>query len=111
MVCSKYLLGEGLQSLLQKENDLQLIGPWELKDNFLHLVPQYELDVVLVADEDPNSEGVVSLTNKIMQRYPDLPVIRVGLTQNIFYIVETHAFPARGTDLIETIRGLPSKKS
>ena len=107
LVCSKYIFGEGLQALLQKEEDLEIVGPWELdKDLIAHLDDLY-LDIVIVADENPNSEEVIKLTSTIMQQLPDLPIIRVGLTQNVFYIVETHSVPARGKNLVETIRDLP----
>ena len=107
LVCSQHLFGESLESLLQKAGDLDLIGPWDLQEDICDRLTDLNLNVVIIADEDPNSEKVVKLTNTIMQRHPDLPVIRTGLTHNMFYIVETHALPARGSDLIETIRGLP----
>lgn len=84
-----------------------MIGPWDLDEDICDRLTDLNLDVVVIADEDPNSEEVVRLTNTIMQNHPDLPVIRTGLTHNMFYIVETHAHPARGSDLLETIRGLP----
>lgn len=107
LVCSQHLFGESLESLLLKAGDLDLIGPWDLNEDICDRMTDLKLNVVIIADEDPNSEEIIKLTNTVMQRYPDLPVIRTGLTHNMFYIVETHAFPARGSDLIETIRGLP----
>jgi DNA-binding NarL/FixJ family response regulator len=107
LVCSQHLFGESLEVLLRKAVDLDLIGPWEMNEDICDRLTDLDLDVVVIADEDPNGRGVVAFTNTVMHRYPDLPVIRTGLTQNIFYIVETHALPARGSDLLETIRGLP----
>jgi len=107
LVCSQHLFGESLESLLLKAGDLDLIGPWNLIEDICDRMTGLKLNVVVIADEDPNSEEVVKLTHTVMQRYPDLPVIRTGLTHNMFYVVETHALPARGSDLIETIRGLP----
>lgn len=107
LVCSQHLFGESLESLLHKAGDLDLIGPWDLNVDICDHLTDLSLNVVVIADEDPNSEEVVKLTNTVMQRHPDLPVIRIGLTHNMFYIVETHALPARSSDLIETIRRLP----
>jgi DNA-binding NarL/FixJ family response regulator len=107
LVCSQHLFGESLESLLLKAGDLDLIGPWNLNEDICDRMTDLNLNVVVIADEDPNSEEVVKITNTLMQRFPDLPVIRTGLTHNMFYVVETHALPARGSDLIETIRGLP----
>jgi len=107
LVCSQHLFGESLESLLLKAGDLDLIGPWNLNEDICDRMTNLKLNVVVIADEDPNSEEIVKLTNTVMLRYPDLPVIRTGLTHNMFYVVETHALPARGSDLIETIRGLP----
>lgn len=107
LVCSQHLYGESLESLLRKAVDLDLIGPWELSEDICDRLTDLNLDVVVIADKDPNGQEIIEFTNTIMRRYPDLPVIRTGLTQNIFYVVETHALPARGSDLIETILGLP----
>lgn len=107
LVCSQHLFGESLESLLLKAGDLDLIGPWNLNEDICDHMTDLKVNVVIVADEDPNSEEIVKLTNTVMQQFPDLPVIRTGLTHNMFYVVETHALPARGSDLIKTIRGLP----
>lgn len=105
LVCSQRLYGEGLESLLNNAGDLELIGPFGLNEDISDRISELNLDVVIIADEDPNSEEVVKITNLLMKNYPDLPIIRTGLIQNMFFIVETHALPARGSDLLETIRG------
>lgn len=107
LICSQHLLGEGLGSLLKEVGGFELFGPMDPTEDIFGCLDEVKPDVIVMADEDSNSEGVVELTNKIMRGYPELPIIRTGLTRNLIYIVETHALPARGTDLIETIRGLP----
>ena len=48
LVCSKFLFGEGLENLLQKEADLDIIGPWDLEDDLISHLDTLPLDVVAV---------------------------------------------------------------
>jgi hypothetical protein len=63
-------------------------------------------DILLIAEEEAG-ESVTSLTAQVLERYPDLPVVRVGLRQNVVRLYTSRTLPARSADLIEAIRGLP----
>lgn len=89
------------------EADVELIGPWGLGEEVCSRITEASPNVVLIVDEDSQSEVSASLTSTIMEAYPKLPIIRVGLTENVVRVYSTHILPARGTDLIETIRNLP----
>lgn len=110
LICDQHLFGESMQSLIQQENKLNLIGPWTFDDDICNRITGLNFDIVLIVGDDPNSKEVVEMTNTIMQHHPDMPIIRTGLTQNTFFVVETHALPASGAYLIAAILGLPVLK-
>lgn len=108
LVCSEHLLGESLENVLRAADDVELIGPWKLQEDICCRIAETHPHVVIVADEDPQSDAVTHLTTAIIEAYPDLSVIRAGLTENVFRVSTTHLLPASGADLLETIRGLPA---
>jgi DNA-binding NarL/FixJ family response regulator len=102
------LLGEGLEHILRGLEDVELIGPWDLDSGALSRLSEEAPDIVIVADgEREKGESVASLTAQILERYPDLPIVRIGLEQNALRIYTSRTLPARSADLIEAIRGLP----
>ena len=108
LVCSQHLFGESLETVLRAAEDVELVGPWDLEQEVCARIPQARPNAVVIASEDPHNELVASLTAAIIEQYPELSVIRAGLNENIFRIFSTHSLPARGTDLLETIRSLPA---
>jgi len=107
LICSQHLFGESLERVLRGAEDVELIGPWEMQEDVCCQIGDIHPHVVIVADEDPQSDRVTHLTTAIIEQYPDLSVVRAGLTENVFRIFSTHLLPARGIDLLEAIRGLP----
>ena len=106
LLCAPSLLGESLENILSREEGIELIGPWGLDDPVLDQLPTSVPDVVLMAEVAGESEKAASLTARILDHYPDIPVIRVGLEQNTIRVYTSHAVPARAVDLMEAIRGL-----
>jgi len=107
LICSPHLFGESIERILRSEVDVEVIGPWPLGPRVCRRIIKVTPDVVLIVAEDSQSEASVNLTSAIMEAYPELPIIRAGLTENVVRVHSTHILPARGTDLIETIRDLP----
>ena len=107
LVCSQRLFGESMETILRAAEDVELVGPWELGEDVCQRIAGARPNVVVIADEDPQGEAVTHLTAAIIERYPELSVIRAGLDENVFRIFSTHSLPARGADLLETIRNLP----
>jgi chemotaxis response regulator CheB len=107
LVCSQHLFGESLEAILRAAKDVELIGPWDLGEDVCRRIAEVQPDAVVVADENPQSDEMAYLTSTIIEQYPELSVIRAGLTENVVRVFSTHLLPARGTDLIETIRNLP----
>ncbi|MEO8355116.1 MAG: hypothetical protein ABI621_04315 [Chloroflexota bacterium] len=107
LVCSQHLFGESMETVLRAEADVELIGPWDLGGEACSRITEASPDVVLIVDDDSQSEAGADLTSAIMEAHPQLPIIRARLTENVVRVHSTHILPARGTDLIETIRNLP----
>ncbi|WKZ42679.1 MAG: hypothetical protein QY302_11315 [Anaerolineales bacterium] len=90
-----------------RAGEVELIGPWDLSEDICARIGEVQPNVVVVADEDARGEESARLTTAIMEQYPELPVVRTGLTENVVRVHSTYILPARGADLLETIRNLP----
>jgi chemotaxis response regulator CheB len=109
LICSQHLFGESMETILRVAEDMELVGPWELDGDVCQRIAEARPGVVVIANEDPQSEAVTHLIAAILEQYPDLSVIRSGLSENVFRVFSTHTLPARGADLLETIRNLPTR--
>jgi DNA-binding NarL/FixJ family response regulator len=102
------LLGEGLEHILRGLEDVKLIGPWVMDSQVLSRLSEAAPDIVLVAEgAGREGESVTSLFAQLLERYPDLPVVRISLEQNAVRVYTSRTLPARSADLIEAIRSLP----
>ena len=108
LLCTQPLLGDGLQAILGGLEDVELIGPLVLDAQALDRVAENKPDVMLIAEEGGESLSATSLTARILEHYPDVPVIRVGLRQDTIRLHTSRTLPARSADLIEAIRRLPA---
>ncbi|MBE7436608.1 MAG: response regulator transcription factor [Anaerolineales bacterium] len=108
LICSQHLFGESMEKILRAEADVELVGPWGLGEEVCSRITEASPDVVLIADDDSQSEAAASLTSAIMERNPNLPIIRARLAENVVRVHSTHILPASGADLLETIRNLPA---
>ena len=111
LVCSQHLFGVGIETILRAAKDVELFGPWQMELGICQRIPEASPGVIVIVGEDAQDEETVHLTASILEAYPELPVIRVGLNENIFRVFSTHSHPARGTNLLETIRNLPETKN
>lgn len=108
LVSSKHLFGEGLEEILRKVGDVELIGPTELsQDTLSACLQRLRPDAVIVVESGDTRIQAASLTTAILQQFPNLPVISAGLEQNTFRVYSTHTLPARSSDLVEAILNLP----
>lgn len=105
LLSSQHLFGESMEMILRAQQDMELIGPWNLDEpEICQRLLDVQPSVVVIADENLHSETAAELTKTIMEHYPELSVIRTGLSENVFRIFSTHTLPARGIHLLETIR-------
>ncbi len=101
------LLGKGLELILNQLEDVELIGPWTMDRPVLPRLAKQGLDIVLVAEGQEQGHRLTALTGRILDRYPDLPVVRIGLDQNKIHLFYSHHLPAHRAALIELIHTLP----
>jgi len=106
-VCVHPLLGEGLEAILGGLTDVELVGPLTPEVQWQDQLPRDAPDVVFIAGDDREMHDAAPLTTQILDRYPDVPVIRVGLEQNAVRLYTSRTLPARSADLIGVIRNLP----
>lgn len=105
LLSSQHLFGESMEMILRTEQDMELIGPWNLDEpGICQRLVSVQPSVVVIADESLHSDAAVELTKSIIEQHPELSVIRTGLSDNVFRIFSTHTVPARGADLLETVR-------
>jgi hypothetical protein len=90
---------------LRVNSSIQLVGSWNLDDP---TVPRRLLEaqpsVVVIADEDLQSEAAAEMTKQIVEQHPDISVIRTGLSENVLRVISTHTRSAQGNNLFDTIR-------
>lgn len=108
LVCSQNLFGESIETILRAAEDVELIGPWGFGEDVCQRIAAAHPDAVVVADENPQGDEIAHLTSAIIEQYSELSVIRAGLRENVVRVFSTHLLPARSTDLLDTIRSLPS---
>lgn len=105
LISSQHLFGESMESILRAEKEAELIGPWRLGDKDIEKrLVEVNPSVIVIADENLQSEVAAELTKTIIESHPEISVIRTALNENIFRIISTHILPARGEDLLEIIR-------
>lgn len=110
LICSQRLFGESLETILRRDDQMELLGPIEAsEENINARLLELRPDAVIVVDEGKTQMNVSYLTAAILQEFPSLPVIRAGLEQNVFRVFSAHTLPARSSDLVEAILNLPQK--
>lgn len=108
LICSQNLFGESLETVLRAAEDLEVIGPWDMKECICERIAQTHPDVVMIADENAQSIRSMHLITAILEQFPHLSVVCAGLSESILRVFLTHLLPARGADLLQAIRSLPA---
>lgn len=106
MLCAQSLLSEGLKDVLDRIEDVELLGPWTLDADVLARLPDARPGVVLLVVEKDEHELASAFTAQMLECYPNLPVIHVGADQNVLRVFTSYTLPARTTDLLDIIRTL-----
>jgi chemotaxis response regulator CheB len=104
LVSSPTLFGESLELLLRNAGDIEVVGSVALRDDVCEAVARAAPDVVVLADEHPESTGVLNLTAVLMERFPDLRVIKTGPAEATLRVLAAQSWPASSLDLISAIR-------
>jgi DNA-binding NarL/FixJ family response regulator len=94
-----------METILRAEKTVELIGPWSLGDQGIcERLIEASPSVIVIADENLQNEVAADLTKTIIEQHPEISVIRTALNENVFRIFSTYTLPARGEDLLESIR-------
>lgn len=111
LVSSPTLFGESLELLLRGTGDIELVGSVALHDDVCQAVARDTPDVVVLADEHPERAGVLNLTAVLMERFPDLRVIKTGPAEATLRVLAAQSWPASSLDLISAIREGPTRRT
>jgi len=101
------LLAEGLERLLRQMEEVELSGPWDLNSQLLTRLPEAVPDILFIAEEDADAADTSFFINRILERHPDLPIVRIGMRQNTIRLYTSRVLPARTAELVDLIRNLP----
>ena len=107
LVSQPNLLGESLEHILSKLEDVQFAGACAPDEQLLAHCAEQPLDLVVIAEDEPCDQQVGAAMSMLLEAYPNLPLIRVKLDCNTLFIYTSQAVPARVADLIEAIRQVP----
>jgi DNA-binding NarL/FixJ family response regulator len=111
LVGTQPLLCEGLETILGQLADVELIGALTPEAGWLDRLPDLTPDVVIIAEDGGDVHRTAALTTLILERFPDVPVLRIGLEKDAVRLYTTRTLPARSADLIEAIRRVPILKN
>jgi hypothetical protein len=104
------LFGESVENVLRQAADVELFDPMDImQEDICSRLPGLRPDAVVIVDETPDTPVVSHLTAEILQQFPNLPVFRADLSENIFHVYAARTLPARGSDLVAAIKRLPAK--
>ncbi|CAM3478293.1 response regulator [Marinicrinis lubricantis] len=95
IVDDQTLFREGMQTVLNLIEDIEVVGTADNGQEALFLVEQLHPDLVLMDVEMPVMNGVES-TRRIKERYPNIPVLILSTFAQDDYIVEGLANGAGG---------------
>jgi len=98
------LLGEGLQRIFQKLEDVDLVClPCPDLDKIDACVKNIHPDMVLLAGEKEDDRAMHLILNMLKQ-YEDIPIVWVELETNVLRLYTSHSLTATSAELINTIR-------
>ncbi len=98
------LFREALQSYLEREPDLEIVGTFEKGDKVLQALPELRPDVILVDIKMPEMDGL-EVTKRIMTQAPYTRVIILTVSEADEDLLEAFKAGARGYLLKGTTSG------
>ena len=107
LISQPNLLSESLEHTLSTLEDVQLTCLWPVDEQVWAHIAAQPPDLVLIADVEPTSQQLSTLTSSLLEAHPNLPIFRIKLDANTLLIFTSQAIPARTADLVEAIRKIP----
>ncbi|MCK5646760.1 MAG: hypothetical protein KAH97_08260 [Anaerolineales bacterium] len=108
LLATQLLLGEALANILNKQDDVELIGPLVPDPQNLAGLSEQNPDIFLFINEGNDADQAVA--TQILSLFPDYPFLQVSTEQSIVRVYTSESHRTSSVDLIETIRALPMKK-
>ncbi len=108
LLCTPSILSEGVAQILREAEDVELIGPWEARKWSPLRHEQAKPHVVLVAEPDGDCDDEIAITSSILERYADVPVIRVCVADTAMRVHAVHSTHAHVESLMEVVRQGPA---
>jgi len=103
LLCARQLLCESLQHTLGSDPTIEVLGPWAIDDHATARITHSSPDMVLIAESLKRTERVAKVTARILANFPDLPMIRVTLENNLIRFYSAQTMPASSDDLMTLI--------
>ena len=97
------LLVQGIHEILKRQGEIEVLGPYPMTANVVAFVESACPDAIVIAGEGPTD---IALVAHILRTCPGLPIVRVGLQDNLVRVYTSQRLAATSTSLLDAIRGL-----
>lgn len=106
LLCEPHLFGEGLVNILASFSGIDFIGAWPIDNRILKRLSQQAPDILLIGGDEKKAEQITLLAAQILDKFPELSIIRVSMQDNTLQVYSLQRMPARTASLLEVIRKL-----
>ena len=98
------LFGHGLQSLLNKQRNIEIVGQATTVDPVSDEITLLQPDVIIFDDDEPAQISTLILLYQILKEHAGIKIVGLSLQNNRFWVYEaTHGVAYDVTDLLEVI--------
>lgn len=98
------LLTEGVHGVLERESNVEVLGPHAPDEGTAAHVGASEPDVVVLAAEEPSDLDLIA---RILRDFPSLPLVRVDLEENTVQVYTSEQLTATRASLLDAVRRSP----
>lgn len=105
MVSLQPLLGEALEGVLKRLPGVDLVYTCRSDAGLEELLAREVPDILLFVEEEETASSR-ELIARVMQLFPGLPVLWIGLANNLMHVYTFRTLPAQGGEMIRAIQQL-----
>jgi hypothetical protein len=109
LLCEPHLLGDTLENILLNLEEVDFLGSWSIDNQVMARLSEQTPDILLIGEEEKHREQLTQLTARILEKFPNLSIIRVSLANNTLQVYTSQVLPARTANLVEVIRNMPAQ--
>lgn len=103
------LLGEALENLIGRLEDIEVVATWTLDEDAVSRIAEVSPDALLIAGSERDAGNTACLMTAILDRYPNLPIFRVNLEDQVIRTYTSQTLSAPHASLMDAIRSLPER--